>query len=88
MDAVQTEIREFILAQFPVAKKKKIKVDDVLLESGIIDSLGVMEIVSYIAEQFQIDIEEDDLVPENFNSVRAIAHFVNIKRNGNGSKPA
>ena len=85
MDRLQSEIREFILTQFPVAKKKKIKDDDVLLESGIIDSLGVMEIVNYIAERYELDIDDDDLVPENFNSVQAIAEFVNQKQHNNAS---
>ncbi len=80
-----SEVKQYIVSNFPVAKRKKVQYDDVLLESGIIDSLGVMEIVHYLVDRFEIEIDEDDLVPENFRTVRSISELVNIKRHGNGS---
>jgi acyl carrier protein len=85
MEDVMSEVKQYIVSNFPVAKRKKVQYDDVLLESGIVDSLGVMEIVNYLVARFEIEIDEDDLVPENFRTVRSISEFVKLKRNGNGN---
>jgi len=50
--------------------------DDLLVESGIIDSLGVMTLLSFLDEKFSIQVSGDDLVPENFASISAIAALV------------
>ena len=47
-----------------------------LLEEGIIDSLGLQQIITFIEQQFAITIEDDDLMPENFESVNAIAELI------------
>ena len=54
--------------------------DDSLLESGTIDSVGVMALVAYLERDFGVAIGEDDLVPENFDSLSAIAAFVDRRR--------
>ena len=50
--------------------------DDQLVESGIIDSLGIMTLLSFIEEKFSIQIQGEDLVPENFASISTIAVLV------------
>ena len=47
-----------------------------LLEEGIIDSLGLQQIITFIEQQFEITIDDDDLMPENFESVNAIAELI------------
>jgi acyl carrier protein len=74
------DVRQFILRSFPMARKKGIEVDDLLLESGIVDSLGVLTIVDYLVEQHEVEIDEDDLMPENFATVQAIAELIERKR--------
>jgi acyl carrier protein len=50
--------------------------NDQLVETGIIDSLGVMTLLSFLEEKFSIQIPGDDLVPENFSSISTIAALV------------
>ncbi len=50
-----------------------------LLESDIIDSTGVMELVFFIADQFGFEVDAGDIVPENFNSINGLANFVQEK---------
>ena len=55
---------------------------DSLLEAGIIDSLGVVALVEFVAERFGIVVDVDDMVPENFDSLQAIVTFVESKTRG------
>lgn len=50
--------------------------DDPLIESGIIDSMGVMSLLAFLEKEFAIEIPGDDLIPENFSSITAIAALV------------
>ncbi len=69
-------VRKFILQKFPLARRRNITDDDNLLETGVIDSLGVLEIVTFLHEEFSIEAQDDDLTPENFQSINAVATFV------------
>jgi acyl carrier protein len=51
-----------------------------LIDSGIIDSTGVLELVGFLEEQFDIRIEDDELVPENLDSIDNIVRFVGRKQ--------
>ena len=69
-------VREFILKQFPLARKHRVKDSDHLLESGMLDSVGVLEIVSFIEQKYGVAVSDEDLVPENFQTIDRIAGFV------------
>lgn len=78
------DIRDFILKKFPLARKQQIKVSDALLESGMLDSQGVLEVVGFIEQEYTITVADDDLVPENFQTINQIVAYVGSKTNGNG----
>jgi acyl carrier protein len=83
MQTTATEqIRAFVLEKFPQAKKKNLRDSDKLLESGIVDSLGILDLVAFLESDFQVHISDEELLPENFQTVEAIAQFVERKRNG------
>jgi acyl carrier protein len=69
-------VRKFIVQQFPLARRRNISDNDNLLETGVIDSLGVLEIVTFLREEFSLEVEDDELTPENFQSISSIAGFV------------
>jgi len=50
--------------------------DEQLVESGIIDSLGIMTLLSFLEEKFSIQISGDDLIPENFETVSTIVNLI------------
>jgi acyl carrier protein len=54
--------------------------DDSLLELGIIDSFKMLELIEYIQKEFGIEIDEDDMLPENFDSINAIVEFIGSKK--------
>jgi acyl carrier protein len=55
---------------------------DSLLEAGVIDSLAVLEIVEHIEQQYGVTVSDDDLMPENFDTIEAIAAFIAGRRDG------
>lgn len=79
---VTDAVREFILGNFPSARRRPLGNDDPLLESGILDSLGVLDIVGFIESEFGIAAEDDELVPDNFRTIQHIANYVQSKQNG------
>jgi acyl carrier protein len=72
-------IRAFVLEKFPLARKQQLKDSDALLESGILDSLGILDLVTYLEQEFSISVADDELVPENFQSIERVAAFVQSK---------
>ena len=54
--------------------------DDLLLEDGIIDSLGLLDIVTFIETEFDIAVDDADVTLDNFGSVKAIASYVESKK--------
>lgn len=52
-----------------------------LLELGIVDSVGVMELVLFVEETYDLRIEDDEIVPENFDSVSHLANYIRSKQN-------
>lgn len=80
---MQTErqIRQFILSSFLFTDdESKLRSEDSLLEQGIMDSTGVLELVAFLESQFGIGVADSELVPENLDSVNRIMAFVSRKR--------
>ena len=85
MDSAATDdtaelIHGFIKQRFPLASSKELTQDLSLLDSGVVDSLGVLDLVGFIEEQFGIAAQDEDLVPENFDSIDALTRFVKERR--------
>ncbi|MBM9605738.1 phosphopantetheine-binding protein [Desulfopila inferna] len=74
-------IRSFLFENFLFdAEEDALKNDDSFLEMGIIDSTGVLELVEWLEEEFDIQIEDEELVPENLDSIEQIAAFIQRKK--------
>ena len=74
-------IRAFIVARFPLARQ--LRNDELLLEKGIIDSQGILEVVVFLENEFEITVHDEDLLPDNFQSVTSMATFAKLKLNNN-----
>lgn len=77
--SLNTSVREFILKQFPLARKQRIKDSDPLLESGMLDSMGVLEVVTFIEHEHGLSVADEDLVPENFQNIDRISAYIRNK---------
>jgi acyl carrier protein len=79
---VSRRIRGFIESKFPLAKSRAISDDYALLENGIVDSLGILDVVAFIEEEFRMTVADEDLVPENFQSIARLTAFVGERATG------
>ncbi len=79
---VKAKVREFIGENFYVSDPAMLGDDASFLEQGIVDSTGILEVVSFLEGEFGIEIDDDDLVPENLDSIAAVAAFVARKQSG------
>jgi acyl carrier protein len=73
---IREAIRNFIFGNFILDAEDHLKDDDSLLEKGVIDSPGVLELVAFIEEKYGFTVEDEELVPENLDSIRNIAEFI------------
>jgi acyl carrier protein len=74
------EIRNFIVDNFLYGKDDNSLSDDMsFLEKGIIDSTGVLELVSFIEERYGLSVSDDELIPDNFDSLNKLETFVTQK---------
>lgn len=77
MSSIETEVRKYILDKLLFGRTEVEPGGDTsFLESGIIDSTGVLELVAFLEEKFQVKVEDEDLIPANLDSVNAIIRFV------------
>lgn len=77
---LKAQIRSFVLANFYVADPAKVPDGRSLLEQGIIDSTGVLEIISFVESTFGITVEDEEMIPANLDSIDGIARFVQRKQ--------
>jgi acyl carrier protein len=79
-------IIDFITSNLTSTKKLEITVDTDLMGEGVIDSTALMEMILWLEESFKISIDVDDLVPENFGSVRNMVEYIeqNLARSKSG----
>lgn len=76
-----SEIRNFIVENFLFGDSTaQLGEDESLLQKGLIDSTGILEVVSFIEEKFGITVQDDELVPDNLDSIGAIANYVMRKQ--------
>jgi acyl carrier protein len=75
-------IREFLTTNFYVREEEKLTDQVSLLDRGIIDSTGVMEVIEFLQQTFGIEVKDDELLPENLDSISRIDAFVARKQGG------
>ena len=77
---MRDKIRKFITENFLFGQDDGGLTDnDSFLEKGIIDSTGVLELVAFVEESFGIKVEDNELVPENLDSVNNLINFISAK---------
>ncbi len=81
MDAMREKVKEFIVENFLFGDDQGLDNDASFLDNGIIDSTGILELVTFLDETFNIEIADEELVPENLDSINQIVSFL-VRKTG------
>ena len=87
MNTTAEALRSFVVENFLFGAETPFTDQDSLLEQGIIDSTGVLELITFLESRYQITIADEELVPENLDSIANLTRFVTAKC-GTGNRPA
>jgi acyl carrier protein len=78
--SIETQIRNYILENFLYTSDQgKLKNTDSFLEDGIVDSTGILELLMFVEETFGIKVEDEEVLPDNFDSVERLERYIQTK---------
>jgi acyl carrier protein len=77
------EIHDFVVNNFLYGKPDGLAYGDSLLDKGVIDSTGVLELVNFLQERFHIRMEDEEIIPDNLDSIQNLVKFVGRKLQAN-----
>jgi acyl carrier protein len=77
--ALTERLKDFVYEKFPLAKMQGVKSSDPLLDGGIIDSLGILDLVTFLEKEFGIHVYDEELLSENFVTLDALTAFIQQK---------
>jgi len=73
-------IKEFIVENFLFGEGNGLKDETSFLEEGIIDSTGILELVTFLEDEFSITVEDEELIPENLDSIANVVQYLTTKQ--------
>lgn len=77
---IETDLREFIAGELKWDRPAdELTPDYPLLDKEVVDSLGIFKIISFVESEYDIEIDDEELVPENFETLQAIVALVGAK---------
>lgn len=79
MSDVKNKIRTFIVENYLFGDDEGLEESTSFLDEGIVDSTGILELIEFISEEFSITVEDEELVPENLDSINNVAAFIERK---------
>lgn len=80
MHSIEGDIREFVVDNFLFGDRTGFADSDSFLELAVIDSTGVLELVSFLEQRYGFIVEDHELVPANLDSIERVARFVRVKQ--------
>jgi acyl carrier protein len=79
--SIESQVRRFIEENFLFAEDSaSLKDSDSLIEAGLINSTGILELLSFLESEFRLQIQDAEVIPENLDSIVAITSFVAAKQ--------
>lgn len=80
LDSVRQQLRSFILENYLFTDDQSALADSSsFLDGGILDSMGILELIDYLDETFAIKVEGDELIPDNLDSIDSLIAFIGKK---------
>lgn len=77
---IQQRVKQFVVENFYISDPNEVEDDTSLITSGFVDSTGMLEVIAFLESQFGIHIADQEMIPENLESIGKIAAFVTRKQ--------
>ncbi|MGO8950201.1 MAG: acyl carrier protein [Ktedonobacterales bacterium] len=84
IDLIGEQVRDFVRTNFLFSNTATVEDNTSLIEYGIIDETGALELVMFVEETYGFQVEESDLVPENFDTIASVSAYVARRLAGQG----
>jgi acyl carrier protein len=82
-EAIKAQVRQYISANFLMgANVAELRDDDSFMGQNVIDSAGVLELIAYLEQIYGIKVDEDEMIPDNLDSLNGIGHYLQRKLRG------
>lgn len=79
-NTIAKEVREYVVENFLLGEDESELSDrDSFLETGLIDSTGILEVIGFLEERWEIEIADEEMIPENLDSIERISRFIQVK---------
>lgn len=79
---MKDKIRTFIIENFMFGENEGLKDNSSFLDEGIIDSTGILELVNFLEEEFSVTVDDEELIPENLDSINNVVGYLERKVKG------
>ena len=79
MQSIENRIREYLRETFPSPEHETVGVEDSLFDAGILDSIGVMTLATWLEKEFDLFVDDDEVLPENFDGIGPLTRYVSSK---------
>ncbi len=77
--SIEKKIRNYVLENYLFSDNQDALVNDTsFLDEGIIDSTGILEVIAFLEEEFEIEVTDEEMIPENLDSINNIVSFVHF----------
>ena len=76
---IEQQVREFLMSNFIFDPSVQLGDDDSFMENGVVDSTGVLEVIMWVESTFGVHVDDSEVLPENFNSIRALTNYAERK---------
>lgn len=80
MESIEQRVRNFLRETYPVANESELTLEQSLLESGVLDSIGVLTLMTWLEREFAIYVEDHEVIPENIDGIGPLVRYVESKR--------
>jgi len=80
MDTIKTQVRKYVMDNFLMgAFPEELRDEDSFMGRHVLDSVGVLELISYLEQTFGIKVEDEEMVPDNLDSLNCVARYLQRK---------
>ncbi|HVW11317.1 MAG TPA: phosphopantetheine-binding protein [Bryobacteraceae bacterium] len=87
MPPIETAIRDFLRDFLFLADADNLSGDDSFLEKGIVDSMGILHLITFVQQKYAIDVKDDELVTDNWDSIDRMSRYIRRKLGAGEMEP-